>query len=62
MKVVYTGAALRDLDDILRYIATGFPVAYRPFEIWLRASSSGSAGGLKLPRRLRRVPAFGSFP
>ena len=29
MKVVYTEPALRDLDDILTFIATDFPVARR---------------------------------
>jgi toxin ParE1/3/4 len=32
MKVVYTNEALRDLDEILTYIAANYPTAYAPFE------------------------------
>jgi len=32
MKVVYTDEALRDLDEILTYIAANYPTAYAPFE------------------------------
>jgi toxin ParE1/3/4 len=32
MKVVYTDEALRDLDEILTYIAAHYPTAYAPFE------------------------------
>ena len=32
MKVVYTDDALRDLDEILTYIAANYPTAYAPFE------------------------------
>ena len=32
MKVVYTDEALRDLDEILTYIAANYPTAYLPFE------------------------------
>lgn len=38
MKVVYTDDALRDLDDILRFIAIHYPAVYGPFEARLRAS------------------------
>jgi toxin ParE1/3/4 len=37
VRVVYTDDALRDLDDILRFIAAEFPRAYQPFELRLRA-------------------------
>jgi plasmid stabilization system protein ParE len=37
MNVVYTDEALHDLDDILRYIASNFPTAYRGFEMRLHA-------------------------
>jgi toxin ParE1/3/4 len=32
MNVIYTDEALRDLDEILAYIATNYPTAYAPFE------------------------------
>ena len=32
MRVVYTDDALRDLDEILTYIAANYPTAYAPFE------------------------------
>jgi plasmid stabilization system protein ParE len=32
MKVVYTDEALRDLDEILTYIAANYPTAFAPFE------------------------------
>jgi toxin ParE1/3/4 len=37
VKVRYTDEALRDLDDILRYIALNFPAAYRGFEAQLHS-------------------------
>jgi addiction module RelE/StbE family toxin len=36
MKLVYTDEALRDLEDILRFIAREFPEAYDRFEERLR--------------------------
>ncbi len=56
MKVVYTDEALRDLDEILTYIAANYPTAYAPFAV-TRASSmrrcmSASADPLAVgPRR-----------
>ena len=38
MKVVFTAEALRDLDDILSFMAVEHPSARRPFETRLRAS------------------------
>ena len=37
MRVVYTDEALRDLEDILRFIAAEFPAAYQSFELRLHA-------------------------
>jgi len=37
MRVVYTGAALQDLDEILSFIAARFPTAYSGFEMRMRA-------------------------
>lgn len=36
MRVVYTGAALQDLDAILSFIAANFPAAYSDFETRMR--------------------------
>jgi plasmid stabilization system protein ParE len=36
MKVVFTDDALRDLDEILRYISMNYPGVYAPFETRLR--------------------------
>ena len=36
MKVVFTDDALRDLDDIFRYISENYPAVYGPFEKRLR--------------------------
>ena len=37
MKVVYTDESLRDVDDILTFVAAEFPTAYRPIELRLQA-------------------------
>ena len=37
MTIVYTDEAVRDLDEILAYIAANFPEAYDGFESRLRA-------------------------
>jgi hypothetical protein len=36
MKFVYTEDALRDLDDILRFMAVHYPAVYRSFEMRLK--------------------------
>jgi toxin ParE1/3/4 len=36
MRVVFTEDALRDLDEILRYISANYPGVYSPFEKRLR--------------------------
>ena len=36
MKVVYTEAALGDLDDILTFVASDYPVALEPLKERLR--------------------------
>ncbi len=38
MKVVYTDEALRDLDEILTFIAANYPTAYAPFEMRLHTA------------------------
>ena len=37
MKVVFTDDALRDIDDILRFISENYPILARPFDSRLRA-------------------------
>jgi toxin ParE1/3/4 len=52
MKVVYSDEALRDLDDILAFIATNFPAAYQGFE---RRLSSVERQMSQWPRSARQV-------
>lgn len=37
MKVVFTDDALRDIDDILRFISENYPIVARPFDNRLHA-------------------------
>ena len=38
MRVIFTQAALKDLDDILNYLQTNFPTLIEPFERRIQAT------------------------
>jgi toxin ParE1/3/4 len=62
MKVVYTDEASDDLDGILAFIASNYPIAYEPFLIRLRAVTArigmwpDSAQEVAEQPGVRRVP------
>jgi plasmid stabilization system protein ParE len=60
MKVVYTDAALQDLDEIADWLTAHYPAIAPRIEQPIRDVVYGSAGGRRSRPALRRVPVCGS--
>lgn len=62
MKVVFTDDALRDLDEILRYISEHYPVIYRAFEGRLRAIVTRIGTWPESAQEVEQKPGIRSVP
>ena len=62
MKVVFTDDALRDLDEILQYISSHYPLVYRPFEKRLRTIITRIAAWPESAQEVEQRPDIRSVP
>ncbi|HXD44166.1 MAG TPA: type II toxin-antitoxin system RelE/ParE family toxin [Pseudolabrys sp.] len=62
MKVVFTDDALRDLDDIFRFISERYPVIYRQFEGRLRAIVTRIGTWPESAQEVAEMPGIRSVP
>jgi toxin ParE1/3/4 len=62
MKVVFTDDALRDLDEILRYISMNYPGVYAPFETRLRTIVTRIGSWPESAQEVEQRPNIRSVP
>ncbi len=62
MRIVYTDEALRDLDEILTFLAVEYPMVVRPFEIRLASVVRRIGGWPKSAEEVEQRPGVHAVP